>query len=138
MLLFTSVCLMVGGAIIVVVGMTIVFVPEDLAFIGLTKDDLHTINPRLVPLIAHDRSGFGGGVCCCGLTMLGCIWFGGRSRSLWQALCVVGIAGFGTAMGVHPAIGYTNFIHLAPAYLGAVLFATGLALAYSPPCPQCE
>ncbi len=28
-----------------------------------------------------------------------------RSRALWQALLITGIAGFGAAIGVHPAIG---------------------------------
>jgi hypothetical protein len=121
-----------SGAIIMAVGMTTVFVPQDLAYMGLTVDDLHTINPRLVPLIAHDRAGFGGGVCCCGVTMFFCVWCSRPMRSLWQALLIVGLSGFGTAIGVHPAIGYNDLVHLAPAYLGAALFALGLALSYQP------
>jgi hypothetical protein len=33
------------------------------------------------------------------------------------------------AIGVHPAIGYTDFIHLLPAYAGALMFVAGIALS---------
>src|SRR5204862_6324687 len=56
-----------GGLTIMIVGMTSVFVPQDLTFLGLTPSDLQNVNPRLVPLISHDRAGFGGSVCTCGI-----------------------------------------------------------------------
>jgi hypothetical protein len=130
LLLVTSLCLVLGGLIIMSVGMTTVFVPQDLEFMNLCVGDLEAVNPRLVPLIAHDRAGFGGGVCCCGLTMFFCIFCSDPSRSLWQALAVTGIPGFGTAIGVHYPIGYTSFTHLAPAYLGATMFVVGMLLTY--------
>jgi hypothetical protein len=130
LLLVTAACLALGGLIITSVGVTTVFVPEDLQYMGLTAEELQRINPHLVPLIAHDRAGFGGGLCCCGVTMWFCIWCSPASRSLWQALLLTGAAGFGTAIGVHPAIGYTTFTHLAPAYLGAAMFTAGLALTF--------
>ena len=129
-LLATSACLFLGGLIIMSVGITNVFVPQDLEYMGLTVEQLNAINPRLIPLIAHDRAGFGGGVCSCGLTMFFCVWCGRPGRGLWQALLVTGVAGFGTAIGVHPVIGYTDFTHLAPAYTGAILFTVGLVLSY--------
>jgi hypothetical protein len=49
------------------VGMTVVFVPQDLTFIGMTRNQIASIAPMLVPVIAHDRSGFGGGLLSCGL-----------------------------------------------------------------------
>src|SRR5882724_2815407 len=104
-----------GGLTIMIVGMTRVFVPQDLIFLGLTPSDLQAVNPRLVPLIAHDRAGFGGGVCTCGIMVMTLTWCGAPCRSLWQVLLIAGIAGFGTAIGVHPAIGYTDLFHLAPA-----------------------
>jgi hypothetical protein len=134
LLLVTAFCLAVGGMIIASVGVTTVFVPQDLQFIGLSVDDLRAINARLVPLIAHDRAGFGGGVCCCGGTMFFCIWCGKPSRGLWQTLLLTGIAGFGTAIGVHPVVGYNSFSHLAPAFSGAVMFTIGLLMTYSGMC----
>ena len=89
---------------------------------------------RLVPLIAHDRAGFGGGVCCAGVTMFFCIWCGRPSRSLWQALLIAGAAGFGSAIGVHPAIGYIDLVHLAPAIVGATMFTLGIVLTYRRMC----
>jgi hypothetical protein len=41
---------------------------------------------------------------------------------------LTGGAGFGLAIGVHYAEGYTNLIHLAPAFAGAALFAVSLVL----------
>lgn len=131
LLLITSLCLVVGGLIITSVGMTTVFVPQDLHYIGLNAAELEAVNPRLVPLIAHDRAGFGGGVCCCGATMFLCLYCSPLSRSLWQAVLITGLAGFGSAIGVHFPIGYTCFTHLAPAYLGAAMFAAGMILTYN-------
>jgi hypothetical protein len=131
LLLVTAACLVLGGAIITTVGMTTVFVPQDLEYMHLESSDLSAANPHLIPLIAHDRAGFGGGVCCCGLTMFLCILYGSPSRALWQALFITGIAGFGSAIGVHFPIGYTSLIHLAPAYLGALLFLAGMALTFN-------
>ncbi len=131
LLLITAFCLALGGLIITTVGMTTVFVPQDLEYMHVDSSALQTANPRLIPLIAHDRAGFGGGVCCCGVTMFLCVLFGSPSRALWQALLITGAAGFGSAIGVHFPIGYTSFIHLAPAYLGALMFAAGMVLAYS-------
>jgi hypothetical protein len=121
-----------GGLTILVVGMTCVFVPQDLAYLGLDPGDLHALNPRLVPLIAHDRAGFGGAVCCCGLALLACVWCGAPSRSLWSVLALAGLAGFGAAIGIHPAVGYDDPVHLAPAVLGAALYLAGLLLTFPP------
>ncbi len=134
LLLVTAFCLAAGGLIIASVGVTTVFVPQDLQFMGLSADDLRAINPRLVPLIAHDRAGFGGGVSCCGATMFFCIWCGTLARGLWQAILLTGIAGFGTAIGVHPVVGYNSFSHLAPAFSGAIMFITGLLLTFRGMC----
>jgi hypothetical protein len=131
-LLATSVGLIAGGLTIMTVGMTTVFVPSDLEFIGLDYASVSAINPRLVPLIAHDRAGFGGGVCTCGITILLSVWCGAASRSLWQALTIAGFAGFSTAILVHPVVGYNDALHLAPAVAGATMFAIGLWLSYRP------
>jgi hypothetical protein len=130
LLLITAFCLVLGGLIITTVGMTTVFVPQDLEYMHVDSSALKTANPRLIPLIAHDRAGFGGGVCCCGVTMFLCVLYGLPSRALWQALLITGAAGFGSAIGVHFPIGYTSFVHLAPAYLGALMFATGMLLTF--------
>lgn len=132
---FGRVCLLISalgtigaGFTIQIVGMTDVFVPSDLVFMGTSATELNTINPRLIPLIAHDRAGFGGGIATAGFLTGAAIWFAEPCRSLWQALFVAGIAGWTTAIGIHPVIGYTDALHLAPAVVGAVLYFLGLAL----------
>ncbi|MBI3855335.1 MAG: hypothetical protein HY293_06555 [Planctomycetes bacterium] len=127
-LLATALGMILGGATILAVGMTSVFVPQDLGFMGLKIADLEKVNRRLVPLIAHDRAGFGGGIFTCGWLVLGCVWCGAPSRSLWQALAIAGGIGFGCALGIHFLIGYTDGLHLAPAGAGAGIFLLGLAL----------
>jgi hypothetical protein len=130
LLLVTAWSLVLGGMIITTVGMTSVFVPQDLDFMQIARTELVSANPRLIPLIAHDRAGFGGGVCCCGLTMFFCVYCSRPCRSLWQALWIMGGAGFGTAIGVHFPIGYMSVSHLAPAFFGAAMFILGMALTH--------
>jgi hypothetical protein len=119
---FLAAGILAAGATIIVVGMTRVFVPQDLAFMQMSPSDLHRISPRLVPVIAHDRAGFGGGLFSTGVILLFLARHAALSRSFLQIVALMGVAGFGAAIGVHPAIGYTDFTHLAPAYLGAIAF----------------
>jgi MFS family permease len=131
-LLATAVGMILGGLTIMTVGMTSVFVPQDLRFMGLAASDLHALNPRLVPLIAHDRAGFGGGIASCGIAVFFCAWCAKPSKNLWQILCLAGLAGFSTAIGIHPIVGYLDLTHLAPAILGALVFLAGLILCFKP------
>src|SRR5262245_24708034 len=123
-----SVGIAIAGLVITTVGMTSVFVPQDLEFIGQTSTAIGAINSHLIPLIAHDRAGFGGALVCFGVAMFGIVRYARPSRALWQALTLAGIVGFSTAVGVHPASGYLSATHLGPAVLGCVVFAAGLAL----------
>lgn len=136
LLLGTGLGFVGAGLTISVVGSTLVFVPQDLTFIGLSAADLRAINPRLVPLIAHDRAGFGGALVTCGVAWLFCVWYGEPSRSLWQTLLAAGSVGFACAIGIHVVVGYLDLLHLAPAILGAVLFAVGITVSFKPMCGQ--
>lgn len=120
--------LVLAGATIVVVGMTVVFVPQDLAFMGLTTRQLQAISPLLIPVIAHDRAGFGGGLVSSGLLIGIIARHAPLTRSFVEVIALMGLAGFGAALGVHLAIGYLDLTHLAPAYAGFVLFLVGLWL----------
>ena len=131
-LLLTAVGLVVGGLTIMAVGMTSVFVPQDVKYMGLSASQLQAINPRLIPLIAHDRAGFGGGLCSTGITVFFCVYCGTPSLSLWQVICLAGVTGFGCAIGIHPIIGYLSISHLAPAVSVAAIYCTGLVLSFDP------
>lgn len=128
LLLLTGFGMVVAGTTILTIGTFVVFVPQDLAFIGLDRAGLHALNPRLVPLIAHDRSGFGGGLATVGLVVLGVVRYGRPSRSLWEALLAAGSVGFGGAIAVHGLVGYVDLTHVGPAILGAAVFAAGIVL----------
>jgi hypothetical protein len=126
-LLATGAGIGLAGLAILYIGMTEVFVAEDLGFMRLTREVLNRMNPRLVPLIAHDRAGFGGGLATTGLLLVLCAWYAKPSRAFHQAVAIAGVAGFGCAIGTHFVEGYMNPIHLAPAFAGAALFAISLA-----------
>jgi hypothetical protein len=119
-----------SGLIILRIGVGDTFVPEDLAFMGLTADDLRAVNPRLVPLLAHDRAGFGGGVATLGLMTLLCLWCGRPSRHLHQAIALAGSVSLAAALIVHAAVGYTDGFHLAPPIAGAACLLAGLVLEH--------
>jgi hypothetical protein len=127
-LLATGAGLTLAGLVISFLGITEVFVAEDLAFMGVTRGALDEVNPRLVPLIAHDRAGFGGGVLTVGVLLLMCGWYARPSRALYQAVGIAGLAGFGGAIATHFYEGYLNLIHLAPAFAGFALFAASTTL----------
>jgi hypothetical protein len=125
----TGVGLIGAGLTILTLGSIVVFVPQDSIYIGFDRATLDALNPRLVPLIAHDRTGFGGGVATMGLLVLGCVRWAAWSRSLWQALAIAGAAGFGAAIGTHGLVGYLDVSHVGPAVAGAALFALGMWLS---------
>lgn len=125
----SSLGLIGAGTIIAWIGMNEVFVPSDLAFIGYTRDTLDRINPRLIPLITHDRAGFGGGVLTTGILLLAIIWKAPPSVHAWQVIVTATFAGFSVAIGVHYPIGYTDTLHLLPAWTGATGFLVGAILS---------
>jgi hypothetical protein len=129
LLLLTALGMVGAGLTIQMIGVTRVFVPTDLAFMGLTAEQLRAVSPKLVPLIAHDRAGFGGGLISCGIAFGLVVWCGRPGPALWQALAVAGMAGFLCAIGVHFWVGYTNALHVSPAITGAAQFGVGLALS---------
>jgi len=131
-LLLLVACLGITGAgiAIMTIGMTSVFVPQDLEYLGLSVEALQLISPRLIPLIAHDRAGFGGGLCSAGIVLACIVWCASPSRPLWQILALAGAIGFTGAIAIHFVIGYDDIVHLGPACLGAIVYALGLALTY--------
>jgi hypothetical protein len=123
LLLLACACgLILAGMTIAIVGMTTVFVPSDLRFIGLQLQTLRDISPTLIPLISHDRAGFGGGLCSIGCLLLFMARCAELDRSFVEIVGVMGCAGFGAALGVHFVVGYRDMFHLMPAFVGLFLF----------------
>ena len=123
---------LVAGTTIAFVGVTEVFVPEDLEFMQTTAEALRSVSPRLVPLIAHDRASFGGMIVASGLCFLGVALWGFRrgERWVWWTLLLAGIPGYACAIGVHFIVGYENLWHLTPAFAGLAVFVIAQALCY--------
>jgi hypothetical protein len=131
-LLIACVILIGAGLTIATVGVTNVFVPEDLAFLRTTPAMLHEANSQLIPLIAHDRAGFGGALVSNGLAILMVTLWGFRrgARWIWWMLATAGAVGSLATMSIHVMVSYTNLWHLAPVFLVAVPYTLGLALSY--------
>lgn len=127
-LLVTGFGIVAAGTVILYLGSTEVFVPQDLGFMGVSRQTLDEVNQRLVPLIAHDRAGFGGGLATVGVLLLVSCWYAPPTRAFHQTMFIAGASGFGCAIGTHFVEGYTNPLHLAPAIAGALLFLASITL----------
>jgi hypothetical protein len=124
--------LVAAGGTIAALGVTGVFVPSDLEFIGASRAQLDALSPNLIPVIAHDRAGLGGTIACLGLALTLTAWWGYRPGAywLWWTLLGSGAVAVAAAIGVHVATGYVDTFHLLPAYLALAQFVLGLAVAY--------
>jgi dihydroorotate dehydrogenase len=124
--------LVLAGLSLATIGVTVVFVPEDLVFMDTSRPVLDAASPRLIPMIAHDRASLGGVLACNGLmVLLTALWgFRRGARWLWWTLLASGVPGFVAALGTHYAVGYIDPGHLAPALAGAALYVVGLSFAY--------
>jgi dihydroorotate dehydrogenase len=133
LLILHGFALLAAGAVISVVGVTQVFVHEDLKFMQTTAETLAAANPRLVPLVAHDRATFGGMLLAGGWAfLLPALWgFRAGSAWLWWTTLAAGLAAYAAAIGVHFVVGYTDVMHLLPAFSGLALFLLGLGLSYA-------
>jgi dihydroorotate dehydrogenase len=121
----------VAGLTITAIGVTRVFVPEDLAFMGTTAEALRAVD-RLVPLIAHDRVGFGTALVCNGMTVLLMALWGFRrgARWLWWAFALAGVPSYLGAFGTHIGVGYIDLWHLTPPAVGLGVLLAALVCSY--------
>ncbi|HJS25459.1 MAG TPA: hypothetical protein VJ751_13955 [Pyrinomonadaceae bacterium] len=133
LLVFHGFALLAAGAVISLIGVTQVFVHEDLMFMETTAATLAAANPRLVPLVAHDRATLGGMLLASGwVFLLPALWGYRRGSSwLWWTLLIAGSIGYAAGIAVHYAVGYLSFKHLLPAFGGYGLLVVGLLLSYS-------
>jgi dihydroorotate dehydrogenase len=132
MMVTLGIALALGGIVISIVGITHVFVPQDLTYLCATPAMLNEINERLLPLIAHDRAGFGGALFSDAIAMLTIALWGINQgqRWLWWTFLLGGLPGFVAGVSVHLTIGYTDFVHLLPAYFAMMLYVLGLIFLY--------
>lgn len=124
--------ILIGGFVISTIGVSKVFVSTDLSFICMTPQMLESISNNLIPVIAHDRAGFGSALISVGLLVLMVSLWGFRKgeRWIWNTLCIGALPAFIAGIGTHIYIGYTTFIHLLPVYFLVTLYLLGLVLSY--------
>ncbi|MCJ8008681.1 dihydroorotate dehydrogenase [Lederbergia wuyishanensis] len=120
--------LSIGGVVISVIGASTVFVPTDLSYLCLTPEMLNEFNERLIPVIAHDRAGFGSALLSVGLLVLMLALWGIREGEswVWWTFTIGAIPAFSSGIITHYIIGYTDFFHLSPAYIAVILYMIGI------------
>ncbi|MEO8083073.1 MAG: hypothetical protein ABI780_04570 [Ardenticatenales bacterium] len=135
-LVLLAVGLVGGGLTIAFVGGSRVFVGSDLAFMHTTYERLAAVSRRLLPLIAHDRAGFGGALVATGVASGGVALWGFRRGAswVWWTVLLSGLPGLAGTLAIHAAVGYTNAAHLAPVVSVGALYAVGLGASWSYLC----
>jgi len=120
--------MLIGSLLALVIASTRVILPYDEVFCGLTRDQLSAPNPRLLPFLAHDRATMGGMLMAAGIPfLLAALWGIGRgTRWLWWTMLLAAVPAYLCAIGVHFVIGYMDFLHLLPAFLGLGFLVAGL------------
>ncbi len=133
LLILHAIALMVAGLSIAGIGVTVVLVWTDLNFLGTSLEGMTASNPKLLPLVAHDRATFGGMLIALGLAWLLSLLWGFRKAEewLWWSKLAGGAAFYAAVLGVHFHVGYVDLWHLVPAFAGAALMGLGLLLSRS-------
>ncbi|MGH8020513.1 MAG: hypothetical protein ACREIA_19960, partial [Opitutaceae bacterium] len=107
LLIVHAVGLLGAGVTITTIGMTDVFVAEDLAYLCMPAEDLASINEHLIPVVAHDRASLGGMLLANGAgLLLATLWGFRRGRAwLWRAFLWTGVPAYVAAIGIHLYVG---------------------------------
>jgi len=127
-----AVGLMLAGIAISKFGFTTVFVPEDLAFMHTTATAIVANHPHLLAAVGHDRAGFGCALITAGIAVLYTALHGFKQGQgwVWWSLLASGLVALISTLAVHCSIGYTNAFHLAPVYIGGLMFLLSLCFSY--------
>jgi dihydroorotate dehydrogenase len=127
-----AVGLLFAGCLILGIGMTSVFVSEDLGFLCMTAEQTSQLGERMIAVIAHDRATLGGMLLASGSGMLlPVLWCFRRGEAwLWWAMVGLGFPAYTAALGIHFQVGYTDWRHMVPALVGLGLWLGGLFLSF--------
>lgn len=87
-----------GGLLATVIASTRVVLPYDESLCGMTRGQLASLNPRLLPFMAHDRVSLAGAMLSIGIFYAALGWFGVRRGAHWAHVTVVvsSVVGFFT------------------------------------------
>ncbi len=132
MMVLLALGVLLSGFFIMSVGLRDVLIPSDRVYLGNDQQYFAAaLDGRLLRFIAHDRAGFGGALASLGAGLLTTALWGWRAgeQSTWWMLLVASTAGFGAALAIHIAVGYVDFFHLVPVYVGIAWVARVLYLS---------
>src|SRR3989442_15341440 len=128
LLIATALFLVGCGAFAVFQAATGQFLPHDTAYLGMTAQELCTLNGcRIVHFMIHDRISFGGVLIGVGVIYLWLSLFPLRRHETWAwwALALSGLAGFLSFLA-YLGYGYLDTWHGAGTLVLLPLFAAGL------------
>lgn len=131
--LLMGVAMFLGGVMAVVIASTRVVLPYDESLCGLTRAQMVTLNPRLIPFMAHDRVSLAGAMLSIGIFYSALAWSGIRRGLHWAhvtviASTVVGFLSFFSFLG----FGYFDPFH---AFVTAILTQFMLLCLVMQPSP---
>lgn len=110
----------IGSLLALAIASTRVVLPYDEVFCGLTRDQLASLNPRLLLFMAHDRISLAGTMIAIGVLYGGLAGCGMRHGAHWARVAVLWSAGFGFAsFFLFLAFGYFDPFH---GFVTAILF----------------
>ena len=122
-----------GGLLALAIGATHVVLPYDEAFVGLSREQLAAVNPRLLPFMSHDRVSLAGTMIAVGVLYLQLSLFGVRRGLHWARVAILSSAFSGfVSFFLFLGFGYFEPFH---AFVTAILFQFLLLALYSNPGP---
>jgi dihydroorotate dehydrogenase len=125
--------MLIGSVLALGIAATRIVLPYDEAFVGMTRQQLSTVNSRLLAFLAHDRVCLAGTMITVAVMQLGLSLFGGRRGIHFAQLSVFisSFIGFGTFF-LFLGYGYFDPFH---AFVTAVLFQLLLLGVHGRPVP---
>src|SRR5437870_10327574 len=128
LLALVGVCLVLAGGFALFLSASGHFLPHDVRFLGMDKDQLCGLNQcRIVHFMFHDRVSFGGALIAMGVLYLWLAQFPLRSGKpwAWWVFCVSGLAGFGSFLA-YLGYGYLDSWHGVATLFLLPVYLTGL------------
>lgn len=125
-----GVALIVGGLMAVVLACTRVVLPYDEALCGIPRAAFASINPKLLPFMAHDRMTLAGTMLSLGILYAALGWYGVRAGMHWAKAVVVSssVIGF-LSFFLFLGFGYFDPFH---AFVTGIGFQFTLLCLHSP------
>jgi len=115
-----GVALLIGGGIAMCVGLTRVVLPYDEEFLGMLREELCGLNPKLLDFMQHDRITLAGTMLSLGVLYVVCGACGERRGRHWVRVAVLASATIGFfSFFLFLGYGYFDPFH---AFITAVLF----------------